>query len=77
MKIKTKEGDTMTTKLNVEGMVCNHCAGAIKAELASIDGVQDVIVDLTQKTVTVEHDTKVNVDCLKESINDLGYEVVG
>ena len=45
----------MKTILKVEGMACNHCAHAIKAELSEIEGVKEVVVSLEEKTVTVEH----------------------
>lgn len=66
----------MKTILKVEGMACNHCAHAIKAELSEIEGVKEVVVSLEGKTVTVEHEGNVAESKLKESIEGLGYEVV-
>lgn len=66
----------MKTILKVEGMACNHCAHAIKAELSEIEGVKEVVVSLEEKTVTVEHEGNVAESKLKESIESLGYEVV-
>ncbi|MFR8104798.1 MAG: heavy-metal-associated domain-containing protein [Clostridia bacterium] len=66
----------MKTILKVEGMACNHCAHAIKAELSEIEGVKEVVVSLEEKTVTVEHEGNVAESKLKESIEGLGYKVV-
>lgn len=67
----------MKTVLNVEGMSCAHCEKAIIKALTSLEGVQDVQVSLSGKTVTVQHDLdKVPVEKLKSQIEDEGYDVV-
>lgn len=63
------------TKLNVEGMACNHCANSVRAELMEIEGVKEVIVSLEEKTVTVKHTEDVTYNQLQSGIEDLGYEV--
>lgn len=64
-------------KLSVEGMSCSHCERAIKNALSELNGVSDIEVDLSEKTVTVKYDedliTEIN---LKEVIEDVGYDVV-
>jgi copper chaperone len=62
--------------LTVLGMSCGHCEKAVKGALTELDGVGDVAVSLADKTVTIEFDAnKVNVDQLKEAIEEQGYDV--
>ena len=35
-----------TTTYRVTGMTCGHCASAVQAELAALEGVDEVVVDL-------------------------------
>ncbi|MDE6357297.1 MAG: copper ion binding protein [Eubacteriales bacterium] len=61
--------------LNVNGMSCGHCESAVKKALSELDGVKDVFVDLTGKTVTVEFE-EISTEEIKNTIEDLGYDVV-
>ncbi|MEN1937427.1 copper chaperone CopZ [Paenibacillus sp. 102] len=66
----------MTITLNVQGMTCNHCKMAVTNALTELDGVQNVEVHLQEGTVNVEYDdTKVDVEKVKEVIEDQGYDV--
>ena len=62
--------------LKVTGMMCSGCENRVKNALKDIDGVQDVIADHTQNTVKVILKEEISVDVLKETIEDIGYEVV-
>ena len=63
--------------LNVEGMSCSHCENAVKKAVGALDGVNQVLVDLKGKSVTVEYDTlKVSLDSIKNEIEEQGYDVV-
>lgn len=63
--------------LNVNGMSCSHCENAVKKAVGGLNGVNNVAVDLGQKTVTVDFDeNKVTLDQIKNEIDDQGYEVV-
>lgn len=62
--------------LNVEGMSCSHCVNAVTKAVGGLECVLNVEVDLDAKTVTVEYDAdKVNLDNIKEAIEDEGYDV--
>ncbi|ENQ3081099.1 copper chaperone CopZ [Bacillus multifaciens] len=66
----------MTTTLNVQGMTCNHCKMAVTNALSELAGVQQVEVNLQEGTVNVEYDeAKVDVEKMKEAIEDQGYDV--
>jgi copper chaperone len=63
--------------LEVNGMSCEHCVKAIKNSLSEIDGIEKVDISLEEGTVTVEYDSsKVEIENIKNIIEDAGYEVV-
>ncbi len=62
--------------LNVEGMSCSHCEKTIKNVVGSLDGVNEVLVDLTNKTVTVVFEnSKVKIAEIKNEIEEQGYTI--
>ncbi len=63
-------------KLNVEGMTCGGCENRIKNALSEIEGVESVTANHETKEVTITLNAEVEEDTLKETINDLGFEVV-
>ncbi len=61
---------------NVDGMSCEHCVQTIKAAVVQLNGVYNVIVDLSTKRVAVEYDEeRLDVDTLRGTIEDTGYKV--
>lgn len=64
----------MKQLLNVEGMSCGHCITSIEGALK--EQTVKAKVDLSQETVEVDYDeAKIPMDLIKETIEDLGYEV--
>jgi copper chaperone len=64
------------SSLKVEGMSCSHCENSVKKSVGALNGVEKVIVDLKAKKVTIEYDfEKVNIQTIKDTIEDQGYEV--
>ena len=61
--------------LNVQGMHCEGCERRVNNALSEIDGVDEVIADHNKGTVTIKTNSKVDIDEIKEKIDDLGYEV--
>ncbi len=61
--------------LKVEGMTCNHCKMNVENNLKKLESIDNAIVNLNDKTVTIQGDS-VNVDNAKDTINGLGYKVV-
>lgn len=61
----------------VEGMSCNHCVSSIKNAVSELDGIERVDVDLNSKRVTVEYSVElIDIQTIRETIEDQGYEVV-
>ncbi len=64
-----KENKTMkTTTLIVPDMMCGHCEKAIRTALSAIEGVGEISVDLTAKTVAVNHDPSVTPQALLDVV---------
>ena len=67
-----------TATYSVPGVSCGHCEAAITEEVAPIDGVESVVVDLEAKTVTVTAEDPAALDAqVRAAIDEAGYEVAG
>lgn len=63
--------------LTVKGMTCMGCVNSVKNLLAQVPGVSGVEITLENGQVTINYDTtQANLDQLKSTINDGGYEVI-
>ena len=60
-------------RLNVDGMSCGHCVGAVTRAVQAVDPKAEVRVDLAAKTV--EARTDAHRDALAKAITDAGYAV--
>ena len=54
-------------------MTCDHCVRAVTTELVLLEGVRSVDVDLTQGAVTVTSDGPLDVEDVREAIDEAGY----
>ena len=64
-----------TKTLNVQGMMCEACAGHVTKALAGLDGVQSASVSLENAQATVTYDpAKVQISQMQEAIEEEGYE---
>jgi len=61
-------------QLQVEGMSCSHCVGAVTKAVKGVDAAATVDIDLSSKTVKVESSGA--LDQIKAAIADAGYDVV-
>ena len=64
----------MTTIIKINGMSCGHCSMAVKKALGQIEGVETVEVNLEEKTATISSTTSLDINILKEIIDDEGYK---
>jgi copper chaperone len=61
--------------LKVEGMSCGHCVNSVEKALKAIGASGKV--DLAGNKVEVMYDeTKLNLDAVKQAIEEQGYDVV-
>ncbi len=61
--------------IKVEGMMCEGCENRVQNVLSQIDGVEKVIANHKEGTVTVKANNEVDKNIIKEKIEDIGYEV--
>lgn len=64
-----------TTTITVTGMTCDHCVRAVRQELAQLDGVDEVDVDLASGRVTLHTSAPVGPDAVQAAVHEAGYEV--
>ena len=62
--------------LKVEGMVCSGCENRVKNELKTMPEVEEVVANHVDGTVVVTLNTEIDINTLKEKIEDLGFEVL-
>ena len=62
-------------ELRVDGLVCPFCAYGIEKKLNAIDGVDEVVIDLTSGLVTVDvtEGAVLNDSQMTELFNDAGF----
>ena len=60
--------------LKVKGMHCEGCENRIKNSLNTIDGVDEVIANHVDGTVLIKTNKEVDLEEIKEKIEDLGFE---
>jgi copper ion binding protein len=68
----------MTHKdIQVEGMTCGHCVETVTQAVNSLDGINQVSVDLDKKQVSVDFDeSRTNPDAISSKITEVGFEVI-
>ena len=68
----------MTSRiLNIEGMSCDHCRMAVTRAVSALEGVGSVEVSLETNTAAVEfEESRLNLETIKQAIQDQGYDVV-
>ena len=65
---------TMEKKLNVEGMMCQHCVAHVKGALEGVEGVGEVTVDLDAGTATAACAEGVTDEALVAAVKGAGDE---
>ena len=68
------------TDITVHGMTCSHCVNAVTEELKTIDGVQDVQIDLHEGGDSPVHITSsgdLDPQAIAAAVDEAGYDVVG
>lgn len=62
-----------TITYEVPGMQCDHCERAVREELSTVSGVEDIDVDLASKVVAVRG-SQLDDSALRAAIAEAGYE---
>lgn len=64
-----------TSTYVVEGMTCDHCVRAVRSEVAAVNGVTGVEVDLATGHVSVLSERAVESTAVRAAIAEAGYQV--
>ena len=62
-----------TKTYSVPGVHCGHCKAAVTDEVKGVAGVDDVVVDLESKIVTITG-TALDGGALRAAIEEAGYD---
>ena len=63
-------------EIKIKGMMCNGCENRVQNVLKQIEGIEDVIANHENGTVKIKSNTDIDINIIKEKIDDLGYSVI-
>ena len=66
---------SVTTTYPVQGMSCQHCVDAVTGEVAKVEGVTGVEVDLGSGTVTVTSQAPLDLEVVRAAVDEAGYDL--
>ena len=61
--------------IQVGGMTCNHCKANVENSIRSVEGVEDVTVDLITGQVDIKGNL-IDLDKIKAGIKSIGYKII-
>jgi copper chaperone CopZ len=59
--------------LTVPNITCGHCVMSIKNELSELEGITKVDGDPENKSITVEWESPVTLDKIKDILKEINY----
>jgi len=59
--------------LTVPNITCGHCVMSIKNELSEFEGITKVDGDPENKSITVEWESPVTLDKIKDTLKEINY----
>ena len=62
-------------ELNVAGMACTGCENRIKNAIKLMENIIDVEAEHTTGVVSIMYDKDIDIEMIKEKIEDLGFEI--
>lgn len=62
--------------IEIDGMMCNHCAKKVESALLSIENISKVKIDLKGKKAIITLNGAVDNDEIKTKIEDIEYKVI-
>ena len=74
---KNKQNFNKKIKVNIDKMVCLHCAKKVTEALTSINGVIGVEVNLDGKFVVISTTEKIEEETIKSTIENAGFIYIG
>lgn len=67
----------METSIKVQNLKCSGCANTIQQKLISLQGVENVTVDVEKKIVIISHQQSVSLKALASKLKAFGYPMEG
>jgi copper chaperone CopZ len=67
----------MKTTLYIQNLKCSGCITSIIFRLSEIKGISNISIKLQYETVTFEHESKENVEEVKQILSKIGYPPFG
>jgi copper chaperone len=65
-----------TINMEVEGMKCGSCVNKITSHFKGLQNIEDIIVSLENKTVTITAEDEVSNMKMRNDISELGFTVL-
>ncbi|SFD31194.1 heavy-metal-associated domain-containing protein [Algibacter pectinivorans] len=67
----------MEISLEVQNLKCGGCANTIIKKISSIDDVVNAQVNTSSNTVSFNYNQENTIEIVKNTLNEIGYPVVG
>jgi len=67
----------MYTTIEIVNLKCNGCVNTVKKGVLSIDGINEVEVDLEASKVKIPTNNKELIEQVKEKLSKMGYPELG
>lgn len=67
----------MKNTLEILNLKCGGCANSVKKGLVSIEGVENIEVDVEKGIVSFDAASDESVNLVKEKLSNMGYPAVG
>ena len=72
---KISSSDLQEVTLEIVGMTCASCAARITKGLESLEGMEEVSVNLASDKALIKYDSKIiKLNAIKETIKEIGYD---
>jgi len=66
----------MISTYTVTGMTCEHCVRAVTEEVSQVPGVEQAVVDLGQKSLSVTSQQPIDLSLIEAAVDEAGdYQV--
>jgi Cu+-exporting ATPase len=65
------------TTLKIGGMQCSACSSSLQNALSKLDGLKNVVVDISTHEASFELDeTKISIEQIAKEIDDCGFSAI-
>ena len=63
--------------IEIVNLKCTGCVNTVKKGILSIDGIQDVTIDLAASKITIPTDDNALLETVKAKLSMMGYPEIG